>query len=198
MNKKLKSGIYVIENIINGHKYIGSAINIKERWNEHIKQLKKNTHHSQHLQNAWNLYGEQAFNFLVLETCFFLNLIEKEQQYLDLYKPEYNICKYAGSTLGHKHSEETKAKIGKASVGRTHTEATKKKIAKANKGNNHNLGRTASEETKQKMSLARKGKHHSEETKQQISIATKGRTVSLETRQKLSMSQKAHHAKIKK
>ena len=42
MSKKLKSGIYVIENQINGHRYIGSAINIKERWAEHIKQLNKN------------------------------------------------------------------------------------------------------------------------------------------------------------
>lgn len=34
-------------------------------------------------------------------------MIEREQYYIDLYKPEYNICKIAGSLLGFKHSPET-------------------------------------------------------------------------------------------
>lgn len=156
---------------------MGSAINIKERWTEHVKQLNKNKHHSNHLQNAWNLYGKKAFIFKVVEYCFFLNLITLEQYYIDLYLPEYNICKIAGSTLGHKHSEETKAKIGLRSLGRKHSDKTKKIMSETHKGNTYNLGRKASDETKKKMSEARKGKKHSEETKKKISESHKKRKV---------------------
>ena len=37
--------------------------------------------------------------------------IKREQHYLNLLKPEYNILNTAGSLLGFKHSNETKAKI---------------------------------------------------------------------------------------
>lgn len=37
----------------------------------------------------------------------------REQYYIDSLNPEYNILKMAGSRLGHKHSEETKAKLRK-------------------------------------------------------------------------------------
>jgi hypothetical protein len=36
-------------------------------------------------------------------------ILEREQYYLDLLKPEYNILKVAGSSLGFKHSEESRA-----------------------------------------------------------------------------------------
>jgi len=41
------------------------------------------------------------------EECIFL-----EQKLINLLKPEYNILKIAGSSLGFKHSEETRAKMG--------------------------------------------------------------------------------------
>lgn len=37
--------------------------------------------------------------------------IEREQYYIDLYKPEYNILKLAGSRLGYTHTKETLAKL---------------------------------------------------------------------------------------
>ena len=36
---------------------------------------------------------------------------EREQYYLDLLMPEYNILKVAGSSQGRKHSDEAKAKM---------------------------------------------------------------------------------------
>jgi group I intron endonuclease len=56
-------------------------------------------------------YGYSNFMLEILEYCEKSCLIEKEQYYLDLLKPEYNILSKAGSTLGFKHSEETKAKM---------------------------------------------------------------------------------------
>ena len=51
-------------------------------------------------------------NFLeIIEYCEKSDLIKKEQYYIDLLKPEYNILKIAGSSLGFKHTEESLAKM---------------------------------------------------------------------------------------
>jgi group I intron endonuclease len=47
----------------------------------------------------------------ILEYCLAKNTIEREQYYLDLCLPKYNILKFAGSPLGRKHSVETIAKM---------------------------------------------------------------------------------------
>ena len=47
----------------------------------------------------------------ILEYCEPDKCISKEQFYLDLYSPKYNILKKAGSSLGFKHSAETLAKL---------------------------------------------------------------------------------------
>lgn len=59
-------GIYKIENKINGKVYIGESLDIKRRWKEHIKDLDKNKHHSYKLQEDWNKYGKDSFNFEVI------------------------------------------------------------------------------------------------------------------------------------
>lgn len=46
-----------------------------------------------------------------MEYCDKKETIIREQYFLDLIKPEYNILKIAGSPLGFKHSEDTKAKL---------------------------------------------------------------------------------------
>nr|YP_009262027.1 hypothetical protein [Chrysoporthe austroafricana]AMX22102.1 hypothetical protein [Chrysoporthe austroafricana] len=38
-------------------------------------------------------------------------VIEREQYYIDTLKPEYNLLKIAGSSLGYSHTEETIAKF---------------------------------------------------------------------------------------
>lgn len=47
----------------------------------------------------------------ILEYCAPEKCIKRKQHYLNLLKPEYNILNTAGSLLGFKHSNETKAKI---------------------------------------------------------------------------------------
>ena len=106
----MKSGIYKISNIVNKHCYIGSAVNIEGRWRTHKSTLKKGTHHSLYLQRAWDKYGENNFEFSILEKCEDVNLIEREQFYFEEINPEYNICKIAGSCLGIKFSDESNLK----------------------------------------------------------------------------------------
>lgn len=80
-----KSGkyIYKITNIINGKCYIGQAKDYKVRFQGHKLQLRKNEHENQHLQYAWNKYGEDAFTFEVLEFAEDYN--EREKYYIKLY-----------------------------------------------------------------------------------------------------------------
>jgi group I intron endonuclease len=74
-------GIYKIENIVNGKIYIGSSDNIERRFTDHKYLLKKNIHHSIHLQYAWNKHGEKNFKFSVLEECD--DLLKREQHYFN-------------------------------------------------------------------------------------------------------------------
>jgi group I intron endonuclease len=89
------------------------------------------------------------FSLEILEYCEKEKVVSREQYYLDLLKPEYNILKIAGSPTGRQHLEETKAKISEALKGKNHSEEHKAKISEALKGKNH------PEEHKFKISLAR-------------------------------------------
>ena len=55
--------------------------------------------------------GYECYNLEIIEYCDKKELIEREQYYIDLLNPSYNILKLAGSSLGFKHSEETKRKM---------------------------------------------------------------------------------------
>lgn len=201
------SGIYQIRNIINGHIYIGSTIDIQKRWSSHVRLLNNNTHHSRHLQNAWNKYGEQAFEFSVLlQVDDVSSLLDIEQEFLDERAPEYNMSPTAGSSLGVKCTEETKRNISAAKkgkpgswLGKHHTAETKHKLSEARKGQPAwNKGGHATEEQKHKLSEASKGKYLSEETKHKISTALKGELNPMfgklhgeEAKRKMSESRKA-------
>lgn len=98
-----KSGIYRIINNENGKFYVGSAAGkngIHQRFQDHRKTLRGNRHCNSYLQKSWNKYGEQLFSFEVLEFCEKDKCIEREQYYLNMLNPQYNICKTAGNTLG--------------------------------------------------------------------------------------------------
>lgn len=99
-NEKTICGIYKITNTVNGKFYIGSSVRIKQRWRNHRSDLRGNRHHSVHLQNAWNKYGEAAFVHSIIEECSKETLLEREQYYMDLWNPldinvGYNVAKEA-------------------------------------------------------------------------------------------------------
>ena len=56
-------GIYKITNKQNEKFYIGSSTNIEMRWCAHKSCLRRNVHSNQHLQNAWNKYGNEEGEF---------------------------------------------------------------------------------------------------------------------------------------
>ena len=83
-------------------------------------------------------YGYSNFTLEILEYCDSSETIKREQYYLDTFKPEYNILPVAGSSLGHKHSEETKAKLRAISLNAS--EGTRNKISKAMSRNTNRWG----------------------------------------------------------
>jgi len=108
----MTAGIYQIRNLINDKIYIGSSENVEYRWKRHRRDLKRNAHHSNHLQNAWNKYGEENFVFEILEKVKDKNnLLEEEQKYIDFLFPKYNVYTTAGSSRGYLWTKEQKKKI---------------------------------------------------------------------------------------
>ena len=127
-------GIYKIRSLINGKVYIGSAVNLRKRKNIHLSDLKRKEHSNIYLQRHINKHGLDRMIFLILEFCPTEKLIEREQYYIDILKPEFNICKMAGSSLGRKYSEKSKRKMSKAMKGKKHSGETKRKISESLKG----------------------------------------------------------------
>lgn len=106
------SGVYKITSILKPERiYIGSASNIYKRWQEHLCALKGRYHHSKKLQRHSDKYGKNDLQFSILIGCEIEELISSEQYFIDSYNPYFNCCRKAGSTLGRKASEETKAKM---------------------------------------------------------------------------------------
>jgi hypothetical protein len=98
---------------------------------------KKDKRGSTIIYRALLKYGYSNFSIDILEYCEPAFLIEREQYYIDLLKPEYNILKRAGSNLGFKHSEATKFRMSINNAKEKHPFYGKKR----------------SEETKLRMSL---------------------------------------------
>lgn len=103
----MKSGIYKIENKVNGDTYIGSSIDVRKRINRHFTDLRNGQHHNVRLQRAFNKYGESGFLYDVIIYVKKSDILVFEQKYIDLLNPVYNICKTAGNCIGVKHSTET-------------------------------------------------------------------------------------------
>jgi group I intron endonuclease len=165
------SGIYVIICLINNKMYVGSAVNIRLRWNYHKSMLNLNEHFNKHLQAAWNKYESDNFIFEVLE--FTENLIEKEQYWIDKLNVcnrelGYNCRPIANSNFGKKFgkmSDDHKKKIGLSNKGKKRSKETIENMSISQKG------KKLSKEHKLKLSKIRLGFKHTEETKKKMSIA---------------------------
>ncbi len=141
-------GIYKIENLVNHKIYIGQSVDIKgSRWPSHLYMLRNGIHYNQYLQNSWNKYGEENFDFSIIEECEAESLDEKEMYYISLYKSYLNEfgynCNLGGQgTGGHVPNNETRKKMSESHIGILGTEESKKKQSAALKGaNNYNYGR---------------------------------------------------------
>jgi hypothetical protein len=77
------SGVYQIRCKRNGKIYVGSAVNLRARWDTHRRDLRKGFHHNPYLQHAWDRYGESDFELVVLEYVEVARLLDTEQLWID-------------------------------------------------------------------------------------------------------------------
>lgn len=116
-------GIYEIRNTVNGKVYVGSSRTLRKRKHTHFSELRRNVHHSSHLQYAFNKYGEDAFIFTVLEYCDEEGVEDKEAEWILKLKANdreygYNARVYVTNNLGLRHTEETKRRMSESRRGK--------------------------------------------------------------------------------
>lgn len=145
-----KYGIYGIKNLSNGKIYVGKTINnFGDRWDCHRAQLRGGYHSNHGLQEDWNAYGEQNFEFVILYECNNNESVDElnslEIEFISTYKDRgeaYNIAPGGDQSMyrGKHLPEETKRKIGE-------------------KNRINMTGKKASDETKAKMSISQKKRY---------------------------------------
>lgn len=192
-------GVYKILNKVNGKFYIGSSIDIEKRFKSHRTQLNRGIHNNTYLQNAWDKYGENNFDFLILEIVDDIDILrDRETHYLQTTKCTdhnvgYNLLNNANVGLGVSASKEVREKISKACSG------TK----------NGNYGRKHTSQELERMYINRWGKDYKKKPRKpyqrksidEIKLSRKrqsekmrGRVVTEETRQKIARSRLGTHA----
>jgi group I intron endonuclease len=182
--------IYKIINVVNNKFYVGSTTNKKVRFRQHRNLLRGNRHHCKHLQASWNKYGEDKFEFVVVEIVsegmslqqvediYLLQHVGQPMCYNSGYSsdaPWRNAPPQATPNFGKVMAQQQKEKISEAlkefyaadyfnhpRVGKKHTEETKLKIKQ-------NRAPTAGE------NHYRYGKTLSDETKSKIGAAQRGK-----------------------
>ena len=107
---KYKGWIYCIRNKINNKKYIGKTSiqrGYKIRWNIHKRQLINNKHYNKNLQEDFNKYGMDNFEFMILDEFTFTNkellkkvLLDMEKFYINLWDTENNTKGYNNKVGG--------------------------------------------------------------------------------------------------
>jgi len=162
----MDSGIYCIENIINGKRYIGKGINVNRRmWQDHIKSLA--------VKSAIEKYEDGIIRYIV-EYCEPEKMIFWEQYYIREWNTKspngYNLTDGGEGVLNP--SNETRKRMRESQIGKVISIDTRKKMSVARSGKKHplygkhgednpNYGSHRTNITKEKMSIAQQGeKNH--------------------------------------
>jgi len=172
-------GIYTITSS-SGKRYIGSSVNIHQRWVSHKRHLVKGTHHCQPLQRAWSKYGPGGFVFSVLERVDQVDLLfAREEEYLQKEKPEYNTNPHARGSRGRVYTDEQRARMSIYLSGQKRSPEVCAAMSARYRG------RVMSEESKEKKRRAMLGKVYPPEVRQKVSEALRGHAVSDAAKQKM-------------
>lgn len=138
--------IYSFKNKENSKVYVGQTVNLIKRYKQHIAYSKKEKIvKSPKFYNALRKYGEQGFDFSVIDTIQVEGMEElrnqltiKEQFWIDYYDSINNGYNTGNAGLaawtGLKHSDETRRKMSIAGKGRKHSEEHIAKIKASNVG----------------------------------------------------------------
>ena len=87
LGKQVHTGIYKITNLTNGMCYVGQAVNVADRWKQHIKRgMGAEAPTRNKLYPAMLAIGVENFSFELIEDCTKEELNEKEQYWQDFFK----------------------------------------------------------------------------------------------------------------
>jgi group I intron endonuclease len=138
--------IYQIRNTANNKIYIGSTNNVRKRWNNHRSKLNNGKHENQYLQLAWQKYGENSFEFTIIEEVNDKNRIEREIYYL-------NETKSYERHIGYNFDKNPTDKSGtnNSFYGKSHNEDTRRKLKQ--------LANNRSPELKNRMGIKNRGEN---------------------------------------
>ena len=123
--------------------YIGSAINLKRRFNTHYKSYKNNKHPK--FYSCVNKYSWSNFGFKIIEIIDNNEvLLNREQFWLDVLfhcpfysKNTLNLSQFSTSWKGNKHTLQSKFLISLAKKGQILTEEHRKNISLGKLGEKH-------------------------------------------------------------
>jgi group I intron endonuclease len=138
-NQKDKTGVYYLVNNLNGHTYVGSSINLSSRMKNYLNNnfLRSRKNSNMPIIKALLKYEQSNFSLWILEYTKPECLTIRETFYITSIIPYYNVLKQGYSSLGYKHTEETKKLLSELANNRTHSDKTKTLIAKALVGENN-------------------------------------------------------------
>jgi group I intron endonuclease len=132
---KNKSGIYMILCIPTGKYYIGKSVNLYTRLKSHTALLNNQSKdENPYLLNAWLKYGEEKFEYKVIEFCEREELKTKELYYiekLDSINPIKGFNLRLDTSSGMIPSEETRRKLSIATRNR-YKDPTQREINRQN------------------------------------------------------------------
>ena len=87
LGSKIHTGIYKITNLNNGLCYVGQAVNVADRWRQHIKRgLGAETPTQNKLYPAMLKEGVENFSFELIEDCDRIKLNEREDYWQEYFK----------------------------------------------------------------------------------------------------------------
>ena len=183
-----KVGIYCIKCYITKKVYIGSSQNLYKRKGQHFSLLKNNKHPNILLQRLYNKYN--SLSFTIIEECSVLDLIKREQFYIDNNINKINFRLIAESNKGWKMAEKSKQLISSKLKGRKLTFEQCQEISIRN--SMLLKGRKLSKEHVESIRQARTGCKLSNSTKEKIRQKAIGRDLgkklSDETKRKIGIA----------
>jgi group I intron endonuclease len=80
-----KSGIFAIKNIPNGKMYIGESSDLRVTKSQYLNGLRKGTFANKDLQEDFNIFNEDEFEFQVVEYCPLEELHGRKLFYIKFY-----------------------------------------------------------------------------------------------------------------
>lgn len=165
------SCVYKIICLYNNKIYIGQTLDYIDRINHHKNKLKRNCDDNPYLQNDYNKYGLNNFEFKIIEECLPNNLLERETYWINYYGGKdsdslYNIQDLYGF---NKHYCMNKQGSNNVMYHKTHTDEVKQLL------HNINTGKVLSLEHRNKISqgLKRSACHNNENNQKRREALTK-------------------------